>query len=226
MTQGSIPKAYAEALQCPSCESLRLIPTKEKIIICQDCLTGYRVTNGVPDFRLEHAMSFRNRLNQKKTGLHASLTTVMGENKEQSVEVKYGHCVILGRLVNPSVNLDVTVVLKPVSQLTYSHLDPNNQQLIEKYLSRGQSGTQVRDVGLGAKGKLLGNFTRDPDFLINDPSISRTHAVIYQDDQGLNVLDLYSKNGTYVNGYEVESCRLRHNDLISLGTASLKVSLY
>jgi hypothetical protein len=228
MTKKSLPKQYAEALICPSCGAERLIPTKEKIIICQACFTGFRVNEGVPDFRLEYSISFRNKVSAKRKGLQATLTVLMGDDKTDQADVKFGHCLILGRKVNPNQSIDMTVVMKPASQKTFSKLDPHNQHLIEKYLSRsqGEHFTPEQRQAFSAQNKFVGNFMRDPDFLLNDPSISRAHAVIYQDTNGINLLDLYSKNGTYVNGYEVESCRLRNNDLVSLGTASLRISLY
>ena len=61
MTKKSLPKQYAEALICPSCGAERLIPTKEKIIICQACFTGFRVNEGVPDFRLEYSISLETK---------------------------------------------------------------------------------------------------------------------------------------------------------------------
>ncbi len=225
MIKQSLPRQYAEALICPSCGASRLIPTKEKIIICQDCFTGYRMQNGIPDFRLEYAISFKNKLRGKAKGIHAVVTILMGEDKDKSFEVKYGHCIVMGRKINPDLNMDVTVVVKP-AQMMYSNLDSHNQQLIEKYLSKGQRKPIAPDQAYSPNNKLLGNFVRNPDFLVGDPSISRAHSVIYQDDDGLNLLDLFSKNGSFVNGYEVESCRLRHNDVISLGVVSMKVSLY
>ena len=222
----TVPQEYADAFACPSCEAQRLIPTKEKIIVCQQCLTGYRIVNGIPDFKLDHAISFKSQLNQKQRGLKAILTVMMGNEKDHSCEVLKRHCLVIGRLVSTASNMDVTIVSK-VNPQAYINLDPHNQQLIEKYLSRQTKKetnvTRLNPLSPGAK--VLGDFLRDPDFLLSDPSISKSHAVIYQDDVGVHLLDLYSKNGTYVNGYEVEACRLKNNDVVSVGTVSIKITL-
>lgn len=56
--------------------------------------------------------------------------------------------------------------------------------------------------------------------------ISRRHAIIRWQDEALQVVDLGSRNGTYVNGKKVQphqSLQLRHGDEIRLGKMSLRV---
>ncbi|MGH7831175.1 MAG: FHA domain-containing protein [Candidatus Binatia bacterium] len=47
---------------------------------------------------------------------------------------------------------------------------------------------------------LVGRDDRLVTLVINDPFISRTHAAIVQEDEQFFLQDLYSKNGTYLNG--------------------------
>jgi Nif-specific regulatory protein len=60
---------------------------------------------------------------------------------------------------------------------------------------------------------------RDPANLlsISDPSISRRHCVFSRTDDGYQVCDLESRNGTFVNGVAVKESQLQHGDQISVG---------
>ncbi|MBI2501574.1 MAG: FHA domain-containing protein, partial [Deltaproteobacteria bacterium] len=69
----------------------------------------------------------------------------------------------------------------------------------------------------------LGAFERKGDVTLADSSISRLHAMIFYDDLGVGILDLVSKNGTFVNGAEVESRLLQKGDVVLLGSTKLKL---
>ncbi|MCO4763608.1 MAG: FHA domain-containing protein [Myxococcales bacterium] len=60
---------------------------------------------------------------------------------------------------------------------------------------------------------------KDCTLVINDPSVSRIHTKITQDDEGrVMVEDLRSSNGTYVNERRVDVQGLRHGDRVRFGT--------
>ncbi len=62
---------------------------------------------------------------------------------------------------------------------------------------------------------------RDPDcdIAIVDQSISRRHAKMYVEQDSIRVVDLESKNGTYVNGKRLaESAAVRSGDLLCFGS--------
>ncbi len=62
------------------------------------------------------------------------------------------------------------------------------------------------------------------DLTIDDPLISRRHAVIRPADAGLEIEDLGSLNGTWVNGERIAApTRLEAGDTVSVGDASLEV---
>ncbi len=64
--------------------------------------------------------------------------------------------------------------------------------------------------------------SKDCDFIINDPNISRRHAIIRKDWEGYYVEDLGSKNGVLVNDKKVIKRRfLRHRDEILIGPVKL-----
>lgn len=60
---------------------------------------------------------------------------------------------------------------------------------------------------------------RDPrcDILLDDSTVSRSHAVFRRVNGGFNVVDAGSLNGTYVNRQRVDSLCLRNGDEIMIG---------
>jgi type III secretion system YscD/HrpQ family protein len=72
---------------------------------------------------------------------------------------------------------------------------------------------------------ILGKDSESSDIVFQDLSVSRQHARITANEIGLlNIEDLGSKNGVFVNGAKVEGLQsLDSQDLISLGTTSFLV---
>lgn len=69
----------------------------------------------------------------------------------------------------------------------------------------------------------LGGFLRGNDIPLKDIAISRLHAMLFYDESGtIGILDLVSKNGTFVNGAEVESKILKKGDLITVGGTKIR----
>lgn len=65
------------------------------------------------------------------------------------------------------------------------------------------------------------------DILIQDPMVSRQHARIYRNNSILFVVDMNSRNGTFLNGRRVTSTPsiLQNNDVINIGNTTVKVNL-
>lgn len=62
------------------------------------------------------------------------------------------------------------------------------------------------------------------DFIVDAALVSRLHCRLEAgDDDSLDVIDLTSTNGTYVNGTRVERARLKTGDLLRVGRVELKV---
>ena len=61
------------------------------------------------------------------------------------------------------------------------------------------------------------------DIVVEDPFVSKLHAIIQVYSNALVLLDLNSTNGTTVNSLEKRKTLLRENDIISLGHHRLKV---
>jgi len=62
------------------------------------------------------------------------------------------------------------------------------------------------------------------DIPVFDPTISRRHAELVASDDGVEVRDLGSSNGTYLNGARIETARLTTGDVISFGKVPFKVT--
>ena len=60
---------------------------------------------------------------------------------------------------------------------------------------------------------------RSPDcqVVLKDFGISRNHAKLIVDDEGVRIQDLKSKNGTQINGVPIVEARLKDGDRILLG---------
>jgi len=59
------------------------------------------------------------------------------------------------------------------------------------------------------------------DLRIEDDRVSRLHARVEMRDDGVYVEDLGSRNGTELNGERVESAKLRVDDEVTVGPATL-----
>jgi adenylate cyclase len=61
------------------------------------------------------------------------------------------------------------------------------------------------------------------DIPVFDPTISRRHAEVRSDDTGVEVKDLGSSNGTFLNGAKVGEARLTAGDVIGFGRVTFRV---
>jgi len=78
-------------------------------------------------------------------------------------------------------------------------------------------------VPLGAGGTTVGRQA-DCDGVLDDPTVSRRHAVIEPDGRGWRLRDLGSRNGTAVNGSPVAgSAPLRAGDIVSFGSVDARL---
>jgi hypothetical protein len=62
---------------------------------------------------------------------------------------------------------------------------------------------------------------RNNDIVISDPKVSSFHARLDRAPEGFVIVDLKSRNGSYVNGERIESVQLHTGDEVRLGTALL-----
>jgi hypothetical protein len=62
---------------------------------------------------------------------------------------------------------------------------------------------------------------KNNDIVITDPKVSSFHARIDRTEDGFVLVDLKSRNGSYVNGHRIESALLQTGDEVRLGAARL-----
>src|SRR5678816_370597 len=84
-------------------------------------------------------------------------------------------------------------------------------------------GDQVFELRRGAALTVGRALTSDVPLL--DPTVSRRHASLVADESGIELSDLGSSNGTFVNGERVEHARIAPGDVLTFGKLSFNVSL-
>lgn len=63
----------------------------------------------------------------------------------------------------------------------------------------------------------------DNDIVIEDPTVSRHHAVLYFNGNHFGIRDLNSTNGVVMNGFKIDDLKLRNGDTVYLGKAMMKI---
>ena len=71
--------------------------------------------------------------------------------------------------------------------------------------------------------KTIGRAPR-ADFIVDAPLVSRVHCRLSAGAAELEVVDLESTNGTYVNGERVARAILRRGDRLGVGRVELSIS--
>lgn len=84
------------------------------------------------------------------------------------------------------------------------------------------SGEPPREIRLTEKRALIGRSELS-DIIVYDQFVSKQHAMLIRDQNAVVLIDLKSRNGTFVNSRRVQSKVLLHNDIISLGEHRLKM---
>ena len=83
-------------------------------------------------------------------------------------------------------------------------------------------GDQVFELRRGTALTVGRALTSDVPLL--DPTVSRRHASLVADESGIELSDLGSSNGTFVNGQRVEHARIAPGDVLTFGKLSFNVS--
>lgn len=85
-----------------------------------------------------------------------------------------------------------------------------------------EAGALIFRIPPGAT-KTVGRASR-ADFIVDVPLISRLHCRLTANSTGLEIFDLDSTNGTFVNDRRVTQATLVPGDRIDIGRVSLVVS--
>ncbi|RZV38695.1 MAG: FHA domain-containing protein [Chromatiales bacterium] len=98
-------------------------------------------------------------------------------------------------------------------------VEPEPPQLIISH-----NGEVVQEASVAAMRTIIGRSDLS-DIVIENQYISKQHAMLVQSEGSLFLVDLKSRNGSYVNSKKVSSQILRNNDIIALGDFRIKVVL-
>ena len=200
-----------EILVCPRCRAKVSYDTGKQGIVCKHCELLYPVQGDIPVMLEDEAFPLREGGSSMSGGKRvvAVFEITEGKNKGQVVKLPEGTCKAIGRSLD---DINKTQVFS--MDFTMS-LDDFTKKLIMNYIAK--KSPQDKKINQEASTDTIGNFKRLPDLVLDDPAISRLHAMIFHDSNGAGVLDLVSKNGTFVNGEEVESKSLQNGDLVEVG---------
>jgi pSer/pThr/pTyr-binding forkhead associated (FHA) protein len=89
-----------------------------------------------------------------------------------------------------------------------------------------ESGPGAGQVIVVSHDKFLIGREKDCDYRPDSELVSRHHCVIRQDEYTLRVRDMGSRNGTFVNGRQIQGeVVLADGDVVGLGDRTLKVVL-
>jgi len=83
----------------------------------------------------------------------------------------------------------------------------------------------ARQIPIAFKGIVLGRDDRLGPPFSTDEFVSRTHVWVRRRSDGVEVTDLDSANGTYVNGTRVRApTRIQDSDVLRIGRIQLKLA--
>ena len=82
-------------------------------------------------------------------------------------------------------------------------------------------GVVIKEVQLTKERTMLGRRPYN-DIVIDNLAVSGEHAVIHMNEHEVEVEDLGSTNGTYVNGKAVKRLALRNGDTIEVGKYKIR----
>ena len=223
-----------DILVCPQCKGRLTQVESGQSFLCNQCHLKYPVRDGIPVMLLEEALDMKSGLLEETQMLSAKQmpsppkpraaggkTVVFevtdGPDTGLRFDLSLGTCRAMGRAVRDPNKTNILNVDWALS------LDEETKGLVLQYISQQfrRPSTSTSTSKPQASGASLGSFRRSQDLILKDQTLSRLHAMIFYDTVGVGILDLVSKNGTFVNGEEVESRLLKEGDTIELGETKI-----
>ena len=89
--------------------------------------------------------------------------------------------------------------------------------MCRQFMICGVSSNAQPITALLVIGKQILGRSSSCDIVLEHESVSRTHAALVVDDKGVAVIDLGSRNGTFVDGRRVQGCRFSEGQSVSFG---------
>ena len=197
-------------LVCPQCKG-GLHYTREEVLLCVVCRLCYPLVDGVPQLLMSEAMPLGPEGQIIPREEIATFVVESGPEEGQAFTLEKGTCKAIGRHIDDAFKTQIFN-----TDFTMS-LDDHTQKLIGNYFSKHLSKKKKTP----SKFSELGSFRRTPDLILTDPGISRLHAMVFYVEENVGLVDLVSRNGTFVNGREVETLLLKAGDSIQMGLTKL-----
>jgi uncharacterized protein len=220
----AVDQQLLEVMACIQCRGSLVMVEGGRGLLCEACKLKFPVRDDVPIMLLEEVLDMQSgaRSASESTMVHQSADSqaaagsggtvvfrvMAGPKKGMKFQLEKGTCKAVGRAVSDPHktssyhNIDVTLTL-----------DDNTRKVIQQYVSKQFQRAHAPGTEFG--------FRRTSDIVLDDVSVSRLHAMFFYDEIGVGILDLVSKNGTFVNGEEIESRLLRTGDTIELGESQV-----
>lgn len=222
-----------DILVCPQCKQKLASVEGGQGLLCKRCSLKYPVREGVPVMLVTEAMNMRSEGGSAPGGSGPKMSepsgvpggtqvfhhkvgfkVLAGSDEGVSFGLKKGECRALGRAhTDGGAKTTVMSVDWAIS------LDEETKGLVLQYIAQ-QFRKPVEANDLKSKDR-IGAFQRAADIVFNDNAMSRLHAMVFFDDIGVGILDLVSKNGTFINGDEIESRLLKSGDTIEMGETKI-----
>ena len=127
-------------------------------------------------------------------------------------------------VLNQSSTSEIFEASEKVDEVDEAEDLPVLTKLVPPRLLLSLNGEFVREVQLSSPRTLIGR-SQMSDVVIDHQYISKHHALLVWVDNDVMLLDLKSRNGTYVNSKRVERRILRDSDVLALGDYRIKVVL-
>jgi hypothetical protein len=137
-----------------------------------------------------------------------------GDQAGLAVDVLAGSYRILRRSAE---NFDVRSTLISTSMEQW-RLNQEDLELAAAHLSQRAAET-------GGPVVSIEHFARAEDIAVFDERMSQPHAMVLVDDAGSMLVDMGSRNGSYVNGERIGAALIKDGDLVRCGTTRIHVHL-
>ncbi len=209
-----LDKQLLDVLVCPQCKGELSQTDGGKALLCDGCKFKYPIQDDIPLLIASQAIDLRRGDLKQKSAMAGlpklNFQVIAGADKGLKFQLERGTCRAIGRGESQA---DRTMIFNVDIALA---IDESTKALIIRYINK-----QFRDSFKSSMRKnekdQFGSFSRGSDVVLTDHSLSRLHAMIFAAESAVGVLDLVSKNGTFVNGTEIESQLLNKGDVIEMG---------
>lgn len=112
------------------------------------------------------------------------------------------------------------IALKAMEGILGRMGDPASDGPFFRVLNGADEGARLALAGTHSEWAM--GRSKDCELVLNDPNVSRRHAIVQKDWNGFTIQDLGSKNGVIVNERKIEKPRrLKHQDMLVIGPIKL-----